>query len=151
MTVLRSIAPAKKEQTMAARILFKVEKERALVPVGEPCPFGCKYCYMREGEVGLRNPHWLRRVYFRTLYADDRGQFVRFISPEILETVPNRKDVVSWSAHSPIWKRYEDETRLRQLTAMIEGKGGKVFLSSADAMAMVSQKRSGTLPGPLKG
>jgi hypothetical protein len=80
------------------------------------------------------------------LYADDRGQFVRFISPEILETIPNRTDVVSWSAHSPIWKRYEDETRLRQLAAMIEGKGGKVFLSSADAMAMVSQKRSGTLP-----
>lgn len=84
------------------------------------------------------------------LYADDRGQFVRFIPPEILKTVPSYKDVVSWSAHSPIWKRYEDETRLRQLTAMIEGKGGKVFLSSADAMAMVSQKRSGTLSA-LKG
>jgi len=32
---------------------------------------------------------------------------------------------------------------------MIECKGGKVFLSSADAMAMVSQKRLGTLPGLL--
>ncbi len=279
---------------MTPRILFKVEKERALVPVGEPCPFGCKYCYTRGGEVGLskinaekillqlqnfadttafetiqfgydgdpfarpeRGIAMLRRlatmgknVNFSTkaslevttlhalediqrrmeedgtilsaltsvscwdsasvvephtpppvermrgvadlkrigipvfiavrpilphipdleyeriategilagcdgfilgpLYADDRGQFVRFISPEILETVPSYKDVVSWSAHSPIWKRYEDETRLRQLTAMIEGKGGKVFLSSADAMAMVSQKRSGTLSA-LKG
>src|SRR6266567_4669901 len=38
---------------MTARILFKVEKERVLVPVGEPCPFGCKYCYTRGGEVGL--------------------------------------------------------------------------------------------------
>ena len=52
-SVLKSIAPTKKEQTMAARILFKVEKERVLVPVGEPCPFGCKYCYTRGGEVGL--------------------------------------------------------------------------------------------------
>ncbi len=38
---------------MTARILLKVEKERVLVPVGEPCPFGCKYCYTRGGEVGL--------------------------------------------------------------------------------------------------
>ncbi len=278
---------------MSRRILFKVEKNRVLVPVGEPCPFGCRYCYTRGGEVGLacvdmeevlsrfrefaleasfetiqfgydgdpfarpaRGITMLRRlatigkhVNFSTkaslevptlnalediqrhmeeegttlsalisvscwdsasfvephtplpvermrgvaalkrrgipvfiavrpilphipdleyeriategilagcdgfilgpLYADDRGQFVRFIPPEILKTVPSRKDVVSWSAHSPLWTRYEDETRLRQLTAMIECKGGKVFLSSADAMAMVSQKRSGTLPGPL--
>jgi DNA repair photolyase len=35
------------------RILFKVEKKRVLVPVGEPCPFGCRYCYTRGGEVGL--------------------------------------------------------------------------------------------------
>ena len=141
-------------------------------------PFECKYCYTRGGEVGLSKinaekillqlQNFADSTAFETiqfgyegdpfarpelgpLYADDRGQFVRFNSPEILETVPNRKDVVSWSAHSPIWKRYEDETRLRQLTAMIEGKGGNVFLSSADAMAIVSQKRSGTLPGPLKG
>jgi DNA repair photolyase len=278
---------------MSRRILFKVEKNRVLVPVGEPCPFGCQYCYTRGGEVGLtpvdmeevlsrfrefaleasfetiqfgydgdpfarpeRGIAMLRRlatigkhVNFSTkasleaptldalediqhymeevgttlsalisvscwdsasavephtplpvermggvaalkriripvfiavrpilphipdpeyeriategilvgcdgfilgpLYADDRGQFVRFIPPEILKTVPSRKDVVSWSAHSPLWRRYEDETRLRQLTAMIECKGGKVFLSSADAMAMVSQKRSVTLPGPL--
>lgn len=274
----------KKEQIMIARILFKVEKERVLVPVGEPCPFGCKYCYTRGGEVGLSKinaenvllqfqnfaattpfetiqfgydgdpfarpargimmlkrlatlgknvnfstkaslevstldaladiqrrmekdgtilsalisvscwdsapavePHTpspaermltvahLKRIdipvfiavrpllphipdseYERLadegilagcdgfilgpLYADDRGRFVRFIPPEVLEAVPSRKDVVSWSAHSPVWRRYEDETRLRQLTAMIECKGGKVFLSSADAMAIVSQK-----------
>src|SRR5690348_14402675 len=35
-----------------ADIQFKVEKERVLVPVGVPCPFGCKYCYTRNGEVG---------------------------------------------------------------------------------------------------
>jgi outer membrane protein OmpA-like peptidoglycan-associated protein len=35
------------------QILFKVEKNRVLVPVGEPCPFGCRYCYTRGGEVGL--------------------------------------------------------------------------------------------------
>ena len=280
---------------MTAQILFKVEKERVLVPVGEPCPFGCKYCYTRGGEVGLskrnaenillqfqnfasttpfetiqfgydgdpfarpeRGIAMLRRlatlgknVNFSTkaslevptldalediqrhmeedgtilsalislscwdsasrvephtpppsermrgvadlkrrgipvfiavrpilphipdleyeriategiqarcdgfilgpLYADDRGQFVRFIPPEILKTVPSYKDVVSWSAHSPIWKRYEDETRLRQLSTMIEGMGGKVFLSSADAMGMLSQKQSGLVPGLLKG
>src|SRR5215470_10015262 len=49
--MLKSIAP--REKTVTARILFKVEKERVLVPVGEPCPFGCKYCYTRGGEVGL--------------------------------------------------------------------------------------------------
>ncbi|GHO98705.1 hypothetical protein KSF_087530 [Reticulibacter mediterranei] len=31
---------------------FRVEKGRVLVPVGIPCPFGCKYCYTRSGEVG---------------------------------------------------------------------------------------------------
>jgi DNA repair photolyase len=31
---------------------FHVEKGRVLVPVGIPCPFGCKYCYTRSGEVG---------------------------------------------------------------------------------------------------
>ncbi len=271
---------------MTARILFKVEKKRVLVPVGEPCPFGCKYCYTRGGEVGLAKinaekillqfqnfaattafetiqfgydgdpfarpergiamlrqlatmgknvnfstkaslevptlnalediqrrmeedgtflsalisvscwnsaslvePHTpspvermrgvadLKRIGISVfiavrpvlphipdleyeqiategilagcdgfilgpLYADDRGQFVRFIPPEILKTVPSRKDVVSWSAHSPVWKRYEEETRLQQLTAMIECKGGRVFLSSADAMATVSKKTS---------
>ncbi len=254
---------------MSRRILFKVEKKRVLVPVGEPCLFGCQYCYTRSGEVGLtpvdmeevlsrfrefalessfetiqfgydgdpfarpeRGITMLRQlatigkhVNFSTkaslkvptlnalediqrhmeeegttlsalisvscwdsasfvephtpppvermrgvaalkrrgipvfiavrpilphisdleyeriategilagcdgfilgpLYADDRGQFVRFIPPEILKTVPSRKDVVSWSAHSPLWTRYEDETRLRQLTAMIECKGGR--------------------------
>src|SRR5579859_3495640 len=33
-------------------IQFKVDKGRVLVPVGEPCPFGCRYCYTRTGEVG---------------------------------------------------------------------------------------------------
>jgi DNA repair photolyase len=38
---------------MQRRIFFKVEQDRVLVPVGEPCPFGCRYCYTREGTVGL--------------------------------------------------------------------------------------------------
>lgn len=38
---------------MKRRIMFKVEKNRVLVPVGEPCLFGCRYCYTRGGEVGL--------------------------------------------------------------------------------------------------
>jgi DNA repair photolyase len=37
---------------MKKRIAFKVEKKRVLVPVGEPCIFGCRYCYARGGEVG---------------------------------------------------------------------------------------------------
>lgn len=38
---------------MRRRILFTVDKNRVLVPVGEPCLFGCRYCYTRNGEVGL--------------------------------------------------------------------------------------------------
>src|SRR5579859_3225315 len=38
---------------MQKRIRFSVEKNRVLVPVGEPCQFGCRYCYTRGGEVGL--------------------------------------------------------------------------------------------------
>ena len=38
---------------MKRRILFTIEKKRVLVPVGEPCSFGCRYCYTRGGEVGL--------------------------------------------------------------------------------------------------
>jgi hypothetical protein len=75
------------------------------------------------------------------LYADDRGQFVRWIPPEVLATVPHRRGTVSWSAHSPVWTRYEDEVRLQRLTRMIEEQGGRVFLSSADAMASVSRER----------
>ncbi len=271
---------------MAKRLLFKVEKNRVLVPVGEPCPFGCKYCYTRGGEVGLskldaddvlyqfeqfaqntsfetiqfgydgdpfarpaRGVTMLQRLAtlgknlnfstkasldtstlnalaaiqqrmkkdgtmlsalvsvscwnsastiephtpspserMRTvanlkqigvpafiavrpilphisdleyqniaiegiragcngfvlgpLYADDRGQFVRFIPSEILTSVPHRKNVVSWSAHQPTWTRYEDEERLHRLSTMIERKGGTVYVSSADAMATVDQRLS---------
>src|SRR5260370_7835525 len=38
---------------MRRRILFTAERNRVLVPVGEPCPFGCRYCYTRNGAVGL--------------------------------------------------------------------------------------------------
>ncbi len=37
---------------MSDTIPFIVEKNRVLVPVGEPCRFGCRYCYTRGGEVG---------------------------------------------------------------------------------------------------
>ncbi len=272
---------------MRKPILFKVEKRRVLVPVGVPCPFGCRYCYTRGGEVGLARidtteilmrfqefiatsaplfdtiqfgydgdpfafpergvamlrhlavtgkdlnfstkasltdttlnalsqihnhmedmgttlsalvslscwdsassvephtplpseristvahlkqrdipvfiavrpvlPHILDKEYLRIaiegvragcdgfvlgpLYADDRGQFVRWIPPEALATVPHSRGTVSWSAHSPVWTRYEDEVRLQRLIRMIEEQGGKVFLSSADAMASVSRER----------
>lgn len=269
---------------MQRRIVFTVEKNRVLVPVGEPCPFGCRYCYTRGGEVGLSRvsmeeilsrfqqfahdtpfdtiqfgydgdpfarpergiamlrqlammhkhvnfstkallqgatidalreircymgaegkslsalislscwdsaarvePHTpsaserilsvanLKRIdvpvfiavrpilphipdseYERIadegiragcdgfilgpLYADARGQFVRFIPSAALASVPSRTTTVSWSAHTPIWKRYEDVDRLHRLLLMIEQKGGRTFLSSADAMAFVPQK-----------
>ncbi len=270
---------------MARQILFKVEKNRVLVPVGMPCPFGCKYCYTRGGEVGLAKiqaheildqfqqfarttpfetiqfgydgdpfarqergiqmltylatlgkhlnfstkalltassldalatlqhqmyadgttlsalislscwnsalqvePHTpspeermltitnLKRLaipvfiavrpvmphipdleYERIategiraecdgfilgpLYADDHGQSVRFIPPEALKNVSSRNGVVSWSPHAPIWTRYEEEPRSQRLMTMIEKKGGRVFLSSADAMELISQRR----------
>jgi DNA repair photolyase len=75
------------------------------------------------------------------LYADDRGQFVRSIPPEILAKVPHRRCTVSWSAHGPVWTRYEEEARLQRLMLMIAKQGGRVFLSSADAMALISRGR----------
>ena len=271
---------------MSRRILFKVEKNRVLVPVGEPCPFGCQYCYTRSGEVGLApvdteeilsrfrqfalessfetiqlgydgdpfarperglailsqlammgkhvnfstkalltgsilealsdirrhmeaagttlsalvslscwdsapavEPHTpspaermltvanLKRIgipafiairpvlphisdaeYERIvtegvragsegfivgpLYADARGQFVRFIPPAVLETVPSQTCTVSWSAHAPTWRRYEDATRLQRLLLVIERQGGRAFQSSADAMTLVQRKEA---------
>ncbi len=273
---------------MHRQILFKVERQRVLVPVGVPCPFGCRYCYTRGGEVGLAHvdateilsrfrefiatnnipfetiqfgydgdpfaypargiamlrqlatmgkhlnfstkasltdatlnalsdihsqmeargttlsalvslscwdsasfmephtpsprerihtvaclrrldipvfiavrpvlPHIADEEYERIvmegvkascdgfilgpLYADDRGQFVRGIPPEILAAVPHRRCTVSWSAHAPVWTRYEDEARLHRLMVMIAEQGGRVFLSSADAMALVSRERN---------
>lgn len=265
------------------RIQFTVEKNRVLVPVGEPCPFGCRYCYTRGGEVGLSRvsaeeilgrfrqfaqetafdtiqfgydgdpfarperglamlgrlatmrkhvnfstkallegatidalddircqmeaagtmlsalislscwdsapivePHTpspreriqtlanLKRIgvpafiavrpvlphiadseyeqivdegiragcegfILGPLYVDARGQFARFVPPDILATVPGRTGSVPWSAHSPTWTRYEDPARLQRLLAMIERRGGRTFLSSADAVALVSQ------------
>lgn len=271
---------------MKKRIMFKVEKNRVLVPVGEPCPFGCRYCYTRGGEVGLSRvdpeevltqfeafaheaifdtiqfgydgdpfarperglamlkrlaqfgkhvnistkgilnegelatlaevqqymqlcgatlsalvsiscwesaplvephtptsaqrvqtvanfkrlgipvfiavrpilPHIPDVEYERLvsevlrvgcngfilgpLYVDDRGQFARFIPGEILNATPGHKVVVSWSAHAPEWTRYEDEARLQRLATFIEKKEGTVFLSSADAMAVISQMKA---------
>ncbi len=75
------------------------------------------------------------------LYADDRGQFARFIPAETLATVPKHKMVVPWSAHAPTWTRYEDTERLKRLAAMFEQKGARVFMSSADAMKLVGQER----------
>lgn len=274
---------------MKRRILFTVEKNRVLVPVGEPCPFGCRYCYTRGGDVGLSRvsaeeilsrfqeflrentvgfetiqfgydgdpfarpergiamlaelattgkhinfstkallsgaviselgeiekkvhavgktlsalvsvscwdsaavvephtpspqermltiarlkeikipvfisvrpvlPHIADREYERMvdeglragcdgfvlgpLYADTQGRFVRFIPQEILARLPARTGVVPWSAHTPTWTRYEDSTRLKSLERMIAQKGGRVFVSSADAMALVREEVAG--------
>lgn len=272
-------------------VKFKVEKRRVLVPVGEPCPFGCRYCYTRSGEVGLPRtqmetilrefqeflvtdghdfdtiqfgydgdpfarpergimmlkmltamgkdvnfstkasltkqvlsalgtmnarmktrgrtlsalvslscwdsaavvephtptpverlatvthlkqqglpvfiavrpvlPHIADEEYHTLiragieagcdgfilgpLYADDRGQFVRFIPAERLLQVPRRRGPVSWSAHAPVWTRYEEVDRLHKLSAWILKQGGRYFHSSADAMALVSLESENTL------
>jgi len=73
------------------------------------------------------------------LYADEKGRFVRFIPPGVLEGVPGSKVVVPWSAQSPVWMRYEDEDRLGCLSRLVNEKGGRVFLSSVDALEFVGQ------------
>lgn len=265
-------------------IQFKVDKGRVLVPVGEPCPFGCKYCYTRTGEVGparaesadilqkfqefaqthvfdyiqfgydgdpfarperglfmLENlarlgkhisfstkafvqgetldtlasiqktmllsrttliglvslscwhsasniephtptpyeriitlanlkqvgipafvavrpilPHLPHKEYehmivealqagcdgfiLGPLYSDDNGRFVRFIPGDVMKTVPYEQVVVSWSAHAPVWKRYEDKRTLQHVANAVEENGGRVFLSSVDALRFASEK-----------
>lgn len=74
------------------------------------------------------------------LYADARNRFVRFIPSALLARMTGQVGPVSWSAHTPTWTRYEDAARLQRLLVMIKQKGGRTFLSSADAMALVSQK-----------
>jgi DNA repair photolyase len=74
------------------------------------------------------------------LYSDARGQFVRFIPSKALEKVPSETNKVSWSPHAPTWTRYEDTERLQRLLAMIERKGGRTFLSSADAVTCIQEK-----------
>lgn len=74
------------------------------------------------------------------LYSDDQGQFVRFIPDELLKNVPYQKVAVSWSAHTPLWKRYEDEQFLQQIADTVEEKGGRVFLSSVDAQTFAGRK-----------
>ncbi len=269
---------------MKRRIQFSVEKNRVLVPVGEPCSFGCRYCYTRGGEVGLSRvspediltpfkqfaqknhfetiqfgydgdpfsrpergimmlqqlaalhkhinfstkafledpiidalsaihhqmeatgtclsalvslscwdsastvepytpsprqrmltianlkrigipvfiavrpvlPHIPDSEYERIvdegilagcdgfilgpLYVDARQRFARFIPPKTLESTPGQTSIVSWSPHAPVWTRYEDTVRLHRLLRMIERKGGRSFLSSADAVALISRK-----------
>ncbi|GHO53757.1 radical SAM protein [Ktedonobacter robiniae] len=84
------------------------------------------------------------------LYADEGGQFVRFIPTEILTQTPHRQVIVPWSAHAPTWRRYEDEARLHRIASMIERKGGKVFLSSVDAIEFAHEKRKVDDRGRIK-
>lgn len=74
------------------------------------------------------------------LYSDAKGRFVRFIPPAALAAVPGQTKRVSWSPHGPTWTRYEDPDRLQRLLQMIEQKGGRTFLSSADAVTFVEQE-----------
>jgi DNA repair photolyase len=62
---------------MSRDIKFLIEKERVLVPTGEPCRFGCKYCYTRSGEVGPT----------RIEVEEILRQFYIFASQGIFETI----------------------------------------------------------------
>jgi DNA repair photolyase len=73
-------------------------------------------------------------------YSNAGGQFARFIPSALLVTIPSKIGRVSWSPHAPIWTRYEDASRLQRLLQMSEQKGGRTFLSSADAVSLVHQK-----------
>lgn len=75
------------------------------------------------------------------LYVDERKQYARFISEEQLAEVPHQTGKVAWSPHTPTWTRYEDTARLQRLLLMIEQKGGHTFLSSADVMTSLQQRR----------
>jgi DNA repair photolyase len=96
------------------------------------------YEYERLAEEGVRAG--CDGFILGPLYADAGGKFVRFVPPATLAAVPSTTNSVSWSPHKPVWTRYEDTERLERLLAMIERKGGRTFLSSADAMDRVAQK-----------
>jgi len=74
------------------------------------------------------------------LYSDDNGRFVRFIPDDVLKETPYQKVTVAWSAHAPIWRRYEDKNRLQSIANVIKEKGGRVFMSSVDALKFTGQK-----------
>jgi DNA repair photolyase len=72
-----TIFKRKKEILMRRQIRFTVEKDRVLVPVGKPCPFGCRYCYTRGRDIGLSH-----------LKAEDILQdFQQFASEASFETI----------------------------------------------------------------
>ena len=75
------------------------------------------------------------------LYADDKRRFVKFIPSEALQKVPNTRSIVSWSAHSPEWTRYEDRSRLRSIESYITERGARVFESSAYAVEFANGGR----------
>lgn len=74
-------------------------------------------------------------------YVDQKRRFARFIPKEVLDAVPSQQVTVSWSAHEPQWRRYEDPERLQHITSMIEQKGGRVFFSSVDAIEFACRER----------
>jgi DNA repair photolyase len=76
------------------------------------------------------------------LYGDEKGQFLRFLPKQAISSVPSKTVTVPWSAHSPVWTRYEDEERRDRLSAMIVAKRGRVFLSSAEAVSAFRLERA---------
>ncbi|GHP00575.1 hypothetical protein KSF_106220 [Reticulibacter mediterranei] len=67
------------------------------------------------------------------LYADKEERFVSFLPKGALSKIPGEETIISWSAHHPVWTRYEDP-RLRQVAIFAQSCGGPVYWSSADAI-----------------
>jgi DNA repair photolyase len=76
------------------------------------------------------------------LYSDARGRFVRFLPSASLVGLSSQTGRVAWSAHKPLWTRYEDTERLQKMLALIARKGGAAFLSSVDALALVDSQEA---------
>lgn len=74
-------------------------------------------------------------------YVDKKKRFARFIPSEVLDATPSQQVTVSWSAHAPIWTRYEDPKRMQSIADMITKAGGQVFFSSVDAIEYACKER----------
>ena len=129
-------SPAERVQTLANLKRIGVPAFIALRPILPHIP---DQEYERIADEGIRAGS--EGFVLGPLYADKGGRFVRFIPPASLSQVPAEIRTVSWSAHAPRWKRYEDVTRLHRLLQMIEQKGGRTFLSSADAVVFMPQMK----------
>ena len=65
-----------------------------------------------------------------------------FILLAFLAMMPAQVGMVPRSVYAPRWTRYEDATRLQRLLQMIEQKGRRTFLPSANVVTYMPQKEN---------